>query len=77
MKVRLETVESEKDLGVIIDHVDSAFSFRENISSKISIANRNLKLILKTFTFMIIYGQQRYVSKSFPIIDETTPGLCL
>ena len=33
MEVRLETVESEKDLGVIID---SAFSFRENISSNLN-----------------------------------------
>ena len=48
-EVRLETVESEKDLGVIID---SALSFGEHIGSKISIANRNLGLIFKTFTFM-------------------------
>ena len=48
-EVRLETVESEKDLGVIID---SALSFGEHIGSKILIANRNLGLIFKTFTFM-------------------------
>ena len=47
-EVRLETVESEKDLGVIID---SALSFGEHIS-KISIANRNIGLIFKTFTSM-------------------------
>ena len=49
MEVRLETVEPEKDLGVI---TDSALSFVEHISNKISIANKNLGLILKTFTFM-------------------------
>ena len=48
-EVPLETVESEKDLGVIID---SALSFAEHISSKISMANRNLGLIFKAFTFM-------------------------
>ena len=41
-EVKLETVESEKDLGVIID---SALSLGEHIGSKISITNRNLGLI--------------------------------
>ena len=46
---RLETVTSEKDLGVIID---KSLSFTEHISSKVSVANRNLGLIFRTFTFM-------------------------
>ena len=48
-ETRLENLESEKDLGVIID---TSLSFGENISSKISTANRNLGLIFRTFTFM-------------------------
>ena len=48
-EMRLENVKSEKDLGVIIDN---SLSFGEHISSKISIANRNLGLIFRTFTFM-------------------------
>ena len=44
-EVRLETVGSVKDLGVINDR---ALSFGEHISSKISIADRNLGLIFKT-----------------------------
>ena len=45
----LEYVDSEKDLGAIID---KSLSFGEHISSKISIANRNLGLIFRTFTYM-------------------------
>ena len=48
-EVRLEPVESEKDLGII---TDSALSFGEHIGSKISITNRNLGLFFKTLTFM-------------------------
>ena len=47
--MRLENVESEKDLGVIIDN---SLSFGEHISSKISIANINRGLIIRTFTIM-------------------------
>ena len=46
---RLENVDSENDLGVIID---KSLSFGEHISSKILIANRNLGLIFRTFTYM-------------------------
>ena len=46
---RKESVDSEKDLGVIID---KSLSVGEHISSKIFIANRNLGLIFRTFTFM-------------------------
>ena len=45
---RLENVDSEKDLGVIID---KSLSFGEHISSTISIANRNLGPIFRTFTY--------------------------
>ena len=48
-EMRLENVESLKDLGVIIDN---SLSFGKHISNKISIANRNLGLIFRTFTFM-------------------------
>ena len=48
-ETRLENVESEKNLGVIIDN---SLSFGEHNSSKISTANRNLGLIFRTFTFM-------------------------
>ena len=47
--VTIENVDSEKDLGVT---VDKALSFGEHISDKISIANRNLGLIFRSFTFM-------------------------
>ena len=47
--ITVESVESEKDLCVIID---KSLSFGEHISSKISIATRNLGLIFRTFTGM-------------------------
>ena len=43
----IEKVESEKDLGVIIDN---KLIFTKHINSKIKIANRNLGLIFRTFT---------------------------
>ena len=43
----IEKVESEKDLGVIIDN---KLTFTKHINSKIKIANRNLRLIFRTFT---------------------------
>ena len=42
-------VDSEKDLGVTIDKY---LNFREHISTKIDIANRNLGIIFRTFTFL-------------------------
>ena len=45
--ITIESVDSEKDLGVTID---KSLSFGEKISSKIFIANRNLGLIFRTFT---------------------------
>ena len=42
-------VDSEKDLGVTID---KNLSFREHISTKINLANRNLGIIFRTFTYL-------------------------
>ena len=42
-------VDSEKDLGVTID---KNLNFREHISTKINVANRNLNIIFITFTFL-------------------------
>ena len=42
-------VDSEKDLGVTID---KNLNFREHILTKINIANRNLGIIFRTFTFL-------------------------
>ena len=44
-------MDSEKDLGVII-HVDKSLTFTEHINFKIKIANRNLGLIFRTFTYL-------------------------
>ena len=48
-EIELEKVESEKDLGVIIDQ---NLNFRDHINSKVNIANRNLGIIFRTFTFI-------------------------
>ena len=45
----IEKVANEKDLGVIID---SKLTFRDHITSKINLANRNLGIIFRTFTFL-------------------------
>ena len=42
-------VDSGKDLGVIID---KNLNFREHITSKINIANRNVGIIFRTFTYL-------------------------
>ena len=47
--IPIEKVDSEKDLGVIID---KDLKFSEDINSKIKIANRNLGLIFRTFTYL-------------------------
>ena len=44
-----ETVEQEKDLGVTMD---SKLNFRQHIASKVSVANRNLGIIFRTFTYL-------------------------
>ena len=47
--IPIEKVHSEKDLGVIID---KSLKYTEHINSKIKIANRNLGLIFRTFTYL-------------------------
>ena len=47
--VSLEQVEVEKDLGI---YFDSKLSFREHITKKVNIANRNLGCIFSSFTYM-------------------------
>ena len=41
--------DSDKDLGVFIDE---KLNFREHITKKVNIANRNLGLIFRSFTYM-------------------------
>ena len=41
--------ESEKDLGVFIDE---KLNFRDHITKKVNIANRNLGIIFRSFTYM-------------------------
>ena len=45
----IDKVSDEKDLGVTIDN---KLNFRKHISSKVSIANRNLGIIFRTFTYI-------------------------
>lgn len=47
--IELEKVESEKDLGVIIDQ---NLTFRHHITSKVNTANKNLGIIFRTFTYI-------------------------
>ena len=48
-RVSLEWVTSEKDLGVT---VDNKLLFREHISKKSALANRNLGILFKSFTYL-------------------------
>ena len=48
-EVPIEKVEAEKDLGVIIDN---KLTFSKHISTKIKVANRNLGLVFRTFTYI-------------------------
>ena len=45
----IKRVESEKDLGVFIEE---KLNFREHITKKVNIANRNLGIIFRSFTYM-------------------------
>ena len=45
----IKSVESEKDLGVFIDE---KLNFRDHITKKVNIANRNLGIIFRSFTYM-------------------------
>ena len=47
--VSLEQVEVEKDLGV---YLDSKLTFRDHITKKVNIANRNLGAIFRSFTYI-------------------------
>ena len=48
-EIPIEKVESEKDLGVIID---DKLTYTKHINSKIKIANRNLEIIFRTFPYI-------------------------
>ena len=45
----IKRVESEKYLGVFIDE---KLTFREHITKKVKIANRNIGIIFRSFTYM-------------------------
>ena len=45
----IQKVKAEKDLGVTID---DKLKFREHITQKVNIANRNLGIIFRTFSYM-------------------------
>ena len=45
----IEKVSYEKDLGVIID---SKLTFRDHVTSKVNLANRNFGIIFRSFTFL-------------------------
>ena len=48
-RTQLEKVHKEKDLGVT---VDSKLIFRDHINTKVNLANRNLGIIFRTFTYL-------------------------
>ena len=48
-KIGIEQVKSERDLEVI---VDSKLKFREHINNKVNLANRNLGIISRTFSYI-------------------------
>ena len=48
-RIPIAKVTSEKDLGIIIDN---SLKFSEHVSAKVKIANRNLGLIFRTFTYL-------------------------
>ena len=48
-RTTIKRVESEKDLGVFIDE---KLNFHEHITKKVNIANRNLGIIFRSFTYM-------------------------
>ena len=45
----IEKVKFEKDLGVV---TDGDLKFREQITSKVNIARRNVVIIFRTFTYL-------------------------
>ena len=48
-RTEIQKVKAEKDLGVTID---DKLKFREHITPKVNIANRNLGIIFRTFSYM-------------------------
>ena len=48
-RIPIETVKNENHLGVTID---KELKFRNHITQKVNMANRNLGIIIRTFTFM-------------------------
>ena len=48
-RTEIQKVKAEKDLGVTID---DKLKFREHITQKVNIANRNLGIIFRTFSYM-------------------------
>ena len=48
-RTEIQKVSSEKDLGVIID---DKWKFRQHITQKVNLANRNLGIIFRTFSYM-------------------------
>ena len=68
----LETVKSEKDLGVTID---CNLSFRDHINSKVNLAYRNLGIIFRTLTFLEEETfLHLYKSLVRPHVDFSTPN---
>ena len=55
-EIELEKVKNEKDLGVIIDQ---SLTFCDHINSKVNIANRNLGIIFRTFTYI---GEEMFLN---------------
>ena len=48
-RTQIQKMKSEKDLGVIID---DKLKFREHITQKVNVANRNLGIMFRPFTYM-------------------------
>ena len=48
-RTEIQKVKAEKDLGVTID---DKLKFRDHITQKVNIANRNLGIIFRTFSYM-------------------------
>ena len=65
----IKRVESEKDLGVFIDE---KLNFRDHITKKVNIANRNLGIIFRSFTYM----DKNNVLKSVQVYGAAPYRIC-
>ena len=65
-EIELEKVRNDEDLGVIIDQ---KLTFRDHITAKVNIANRNLGIILRIYTY-IDEGPQGEVLLNFILQDS-------